>query len=426
MKTRLVGLNSLRGIAALALIVFHVRGIPKLECPFIFNKIIDHFGSGVPLFYAISAFSLSLGYDVIMVQPDGIAHFYLRRIFRIMPLFYVVLCGSLLIRSFYFHVSTSFSEMLLNASCLFGLFPSIHEGLVWASWSIGVEWLFYLCFPALLFFSSTFLRASILFLVSFAISCASFKTLSGLISLSPTFSYMSFGTQLVFFSGGLFAFRASQKIKSLFPNLKKQEWLPNLLILSGLGYILLLAIPANEIWLGSHGISIQAISVAWVLFLMASAQNIRSIIDIPWLQRAGKLSFSLYLLNPLIIFTLSQLGCYRFCYNLCGSCAMGFLVCLMISILTIWIVAEISFLLVEQPGICFGEVVRMYASKNLKEITRFQQHGAVKADFSKKKLRNIFLCLVLAPWFFWGFSNWACKKNIKQVSFKPINEVLYS
>lgn len=415
MKTRLVGLNSLRGIAALALIIFHVRGIPMLECPLFLNKIIDHLGSGVPLFYAISAFSLSLGYDVVLLEPGGISHFYLRRFFRIIPLFYVVLCVSLLMRAFYFHAPTSFSEMVLNVTCLFGLFPSIHEGLVWASWSIGVEWLFYFCFPALLFLSSTLLRASILFAASFAISFASFKTLAGLTPLSSTFGYMSFGTQLVFFSGGLFAFRASKKIFSLFPNLKKQSWMPSLLILLGFGYFLLIAIPANENWLGSHGLSIQVIAIAWVLLLMSSAQNIRSMIDFSWLQRAGKISFSLYLLNPIIIFWLSQVGFYRSCYTLCGSSTLGFMVSSIFSIQIIWIAAEASFFLVEQPGVYFGKIVRMYVSKQLKETIDLPKKEAVKTAFSKKKVESIFLCFILAPWLVWGISNWGYKKKIRQV-----------
>lgn len=424
MKKRLIGLDSLRGIAALALIVFHVQGIPALECPFVLNKIINHLGNGVPLFYAISAFSLSFGYQKNLFEPTGISHFYLRRVFRIIPLFYMMLCFWLLMRTFYFHTPTAFSEMLLNVSCLFGLFPSIHEGLVWASWSIGVEWIFYFFFPVLLLLSSTFLSASILFLVSLAVSFASFQTLTELTSLNSngymSFGLQSFGTQLVFFSGGLFAFKASEKIFSLFPNLKQQRWLPNVLILLALGYILFVSIPANEFYLNCHGFWGQAIVIAWVLLLMSSVQNIKSMIDYPWLQRAGKISFSLYLLNPPIIFGLSTLGFYRYCYSLCGSSTLGFIVSLIFSVQIIWIAAEASFFLIEQPGIYFGEMVRLHSFKSLKEAIQLPKKGVFVKDASKKKIESIFLCFMLAPWLIWGIGQWECKRNTKQLSSETI------
>ncbi|MEI6096677.1 MAG: acyltransferase family protein, partial [Gammaproteobacteria bacterium] len=163
MKTRLVGLDSLRGIAALSLVVFHVQGIPALKVPQGMAIIISHFGSGVPLFYAISAFSLMLGYEARLLEVDGLSHFYIRRFFRIIPLFYTMLCFWLIVRAFYFHASTSFSDITLNTSCLFGLLPQSHEGLVWASWSIGVEWIFYIFFPILMLMASTLMGATVLF-----------------------------------------------------------------------------------------------------------------------------------------------------------------------------------------------------------------------------------------------------------------------
>lgn len=295
MKTRLVGLDSLRGIAALALIIFHVRGIPTLECPLILNKIIDHLGSGVPLFYAISAFSLMLGYEARLSEVDGLSHFYIRRFFRIIPLFYTMLCFWLIVRAFYFHASTSFSDIALNTSCLFGLLPQSHEGLVWASWSIGVEWIFYIFFPILMLMASTLAGTTVLFIASIAISVASMTNLEALSSLFPSFGYMAFSTQLVFFTGGILAFKLGRKILLKLPCYQNKKWLSRLLVFAAASYLALLWNSSLGLWLANKHLGTQAITGGWILLLAATLPGVKSILDYSLLQRAGKLSFSLYL-----------------------------------------------------------------------------------------------------------------------------------
>ncbi|MFM8374347.1 MAG: hypothetical protein ACKOCO_18405, partial [Bacteroidota bacterium] len=66
---RLSGLEALRGLAALVLVIFHIRYIPNLEVPQKLERIISHLGSGVPFFFAISSFSLMLGYETCLDKP---------------------------------------------------------------------------------------------------------------------------------------------------------------------------------------------------------------------------------------------------------------------------------------------------------------------------------------------------------------------
>jgi len=55
---RLGSLEALRGVAALALVLFHTRAMPPLQVPAQANFVLQNLAFGVPLFYAISAFSL--------------------------------------------------------------------------------------------------------------------------------------------------------------------------------------------------------------------------------------------------------------------------------------------------------------------------------------------------------------------------------
>jgi len=59
---RLEGLDSLRAYAATAIIVFHMIHVAHVELPPGLTFARNYFGLGVPLFFVVSAFSLTFGY----------------------------------------------------------------------------------------------------------------------------------------------------------------------------------------------------------------------------------------------------------------------------------------------------------------------------------------------------------------------------
>jgi len=74
MKNNLLpGLHSLRGIAALMIVFFHVAGIPPLELPKGWTFINNYFGMGVPMFFVISAFSLFLSTYKKLGNPEKLS-----------------------------------------------------------------------------------------------------------------------------------------------------------------------------------------------------------------------------------------------------------------------------------------------------------------------------------------------------------------
>ena len=78
---------------------------------------------------------------------DGVAAFYIRRFFRIGPLFYFMILAYVVRGHTIYSVSYSPVHVIENALYLFNFVPDRQSGIVWASWTIGVEMIFYLIFP---------------------------------------------------------------------------------------------------------------------------------------------------------------------------------------------------------------------------------------------------------------------------------------
>ncbi len=147
----LKGLNTYRAIAACVVIIGHVEifklknGFANaLDLPF-FKYTGQHIG--VILFFALSGFliTLLLLREKENFQSIRLKDFYLRRIFRVWPLYYLVLLLSWLLLDY----SPSMNTTLL---CL-TIFPNIAHAfdIGWTAspqvWSIGVEEQFYLGWP---------------------------------------------------------------------------------------------------------------------------------------------------------------------------------------------------------------------------------------------------------------------------------------
>jgi peptidoglycan/LPS O-acetylase OafA/YrhL len=356
-RIRFNSLDSLRGIAALLIVVFHVQGIPRLEVTGAFAKLLAHFGAGVPLFYALSAFSLMIGYSERLESPGGLKHFYIRRIFRILPLFYSLLICWILVRNFYFHAETSFTVFVLNYLCVFGLIPGQHEGLAWASWSIGVEMLFYMIFPLALIISRTLASSFIVFLSTVAISVASQDALSPLADKAPSFPYMAISTQLVFFGAGLFAYRIGEYLTARTSESSEtmRRVFAESIIISGIGFLIVYWMTPLSLWAGRYHLGVQMLAFAWVLLLApVLVQGQLKTISIRPLERTGKISFSLYLLNPPVIFFLSQTGLFKKIYGFISIPNIAFVICLVVSLCFLYIFSEITYYFIEEKGILLG------------------------------------------------------------------------
>jgi len=100
-------------------------------------------------FFVISGFSLSMTMSRHFKHSSPMISYGLSRFFRIAPLFYVLLVVTLIRDHFLFHLSHSRREIVENALFLFNFLPGYQLGIVWASWTIGIEMIYYCFFPLL-------------------------------------------------------------------------------------------------------------------------------------------------------------------------------------------------------------------------------------------------------------------------------------
>jgi peptidoglycan/LPS O-acetylase OafA/YrhL len=90
-RLKLESLDALRFFAAAMIVLFHLVKMAKLQIPSYLHFIPNNFGLGVPLFYLVSAFGLTLGYFGKISSQSELKHYFVRRFFRIAPLFYFMM-----------------------------------------------------------------------------------------------------------------------------------------------------------------------------------------------------------------------------------------------------------------------------------------------------------------------------------------------
>lgn len=145
-------IDLVRAIAILLVILTHSdMGAPDL--PPVFEALFNFGKMGVQLFFVASAFTLCL--SMRARSGDTLSNFYLRRFFRIAPLFYIGILFYLLwrtLRFYSFGMETAQSYdlvfVLSNTLFLHGFNPG-SINLVPGGWSIAVEMMFYSFFPFL-------------------------------------------------------------------------------------------------------------------------------------------------------------------------------------------------------------------------------------------------------------------------------------
>lgn len=135
-QTREVYLDAGRGVAILMVIAVHVsQNVQNLS--FLTLTIYGFGAAGVQLFFLISGISLCLSFEH---RKEKIIYFYIRRFFRIAPLYWLAIF-------FYNGILLDFSkpEIITNFLFIHNLIGNM--GIVPGGWSIGTEMIFYLFFP---------------------------------------------------------------------------------------------------------------------------------------------------------------------------------------------------------------------------------------------------------------------------------------
>jgi peptidoglycan/LPS O-acetylase OafA/YrhL len=165
-------LTSIRGIAALWVVLYHCSGVIFSLLPefSVLNPLIDCGHLAVPLFFILSGYVLSLRYlsRNAILSFKSIIQFLWFRLGRIYPVHIATLLICLVMtarRGWPIDEGHSVEKFLLNCFLIHAWDYSFNLSWNYPSWSISSEWFAYLCFPLLAVGLSRLRRTSLVVLL---------------------------------------------------------------------------------------------------------------------------------------------------------------------------------------------------------------------------------------------------------------------
>ena len=207
---RLESLDTLRGIAIFMVIGFHAS-VAFHPAPWL-QSIAKLGNQGVQLFFLISAITMCMMWRQRADEPQRGTRFYIRRFFRIAPLFWAALVFYQLWWRFTLQIPTaadgpSWAQIVVTALFLHGFAPDAINLVVPGGWSIAVEMSFYAVFPLL---AARLSSPSRMLLFAFAayllIGVAATAWIERVYAPDQNFVYYSMLTQLPIFPLGMYVY----------------------------------------------------------------------------------------------------------------------------------------------------------------------------------------------------------------------------
>jgi len=170
-QNRLGTLDGLRGSMSLWVLLGHTCSLTGMH----FIPVVRSTHYAVDGFMILSGFLMAYHYMLRAAKepwttPSTWKSFYIRRYFRLSPVYYLLLIPAFFLRPQYDHwmgtvhnlvdaaqripanPPVSWQNVALHLSYLFGLSPTYHASLILPDWSLSLEVQFYLVFPFLMLF----------------------------------------------------------------------------------------------------------------------------------------------------------------------------------------------------------------------------------------------------------------------------------
>ncbi|MBP7808072.1 MAG: acyltransferase [Bacteroidia bacterium] len=318
------GLNGLRFFAAIAVVITHIELI-KSQSGFSTiwndNMLVFELGSlGVIFFFVLSGFLITylLMQEKAVKQTIAVKKFYVRRILRIWPLYYlVVLLGFLVLPNIHF-IDIPYLNKLLEANFTpnFILYLLFLPNLAFATfaavphigqtWSIGVEEQFYLLWPLIVKYSKNVLKALLMVIgilitlkIIVLILCKQLPDSSVLKVIKPFLAMTKMESMAIGGIGAYYLFNGNEKIKWLMNN---GLMISSVILIVGLVYFTP-PIIQDGIYL--------VYSVLFLVIILNVSSNPKSIFKLEnrMFKMLGNISYGIYMYHLIVIaFVLAGLN----------------------------------------------------------------------------------------------------------------------
>jgi peptidoglycan/LPS O-acetylase OafA/YrhL len=349
---RLKVIDGLRGLAAIYVIMFHIVGMPnpKLDTPYWVSPVIKMGGIGVTLFFILSAFSLCYTWRIHQGLEGGAQQFYIRRFFRIAPLFYVMLIASSFRNYYLYGVPPTIEQLFLSLTFLFNFIPGHEEGFVWASWTIGVEMIFYLIFPFLRKLINNWQDAFIFLMVTLVLAAA-WEHLVAILPIADSLrpSYLKFGLirHIPSFAIGMLVFFVYEKKFEDKETPRITGWL-----LLSIWIFLYSCLLSGKLNILIDGLYWQGVMFSFLILGLLILPL--KIFDNKLTDYWGERSYSIYLNHPNVVVLCFPIT--RWIYNQDLPMTVKYSSVLAIVLVVVTLVSSFTYKWIEKPGMRFGKM----------------------------------------------------------------------
>jgi len=348
-------IDVLRGIAILGVLIVH--NLLYGNNGYIPSKILNFilFGQrGVQLFYFASAFTLFFSMNRRYENETyPKTNFFIRRFFRIAPMYYIGICYYLMQDGFGSRYwlgdakSITYGNILSNIFFVHGFNPYWINSLVPGGWSVAIEMLFYCLLPFLIFKIKNTQHAFIFVLISIFFRflfqyILQRHHLIGNQMLWDAYLNFYFPNQLPIFALGILFYFILKEDYSL--SLSPKILIPSAILLIG-QLVGLIIFPEHVVF-----------GIAFVLLgILLSKYEFKFLVN-PALIYIGKISFSMYLVHNAVLYWLNSLRLVDFVVvSDTYSSLLNYAIRLIILIVCTVIISTIFYKLVELPMINIGK-----------------------------------------------------------------------
>jgi peptidoglycan/LPS O-acetylase OafA/YrhL len=351
--------DSLRGFAILGVLMVHVGNSIPIKTPRL-RAITDAGENGVMLFFVVSAFTLFWSLrNRMRVDRAPLKAFFVRRFFRIAPLFWAGMVFYLIFpdanRSDFAPNGIGWPQIVTTFFFVHGWYPTTINSIVPGGWSIAAEVTFYFCIPILFKQIRTLCGAIWLAVITTGVAKAVELLGTHLLmrrfpaswrDLIGDFQYWIFPAQLPVFCLGivLYFVLLRQMPNELSITVPKRKW----------AYCLLAV--ALVIILGNTPEQVK-FAVAFVLLAWALATHHLPILVNPVTRFVGQVSYSIYIWHFFVLQWIAPLllprvhPFHKSVLNEMTACVVLMAVLLALST----VVAAISYHVIELPSQKLGK-----------------------------------------------------------------------